>query len=98
MSTAAEAEAGSLSVRFGKDFVLGSVEAPRIGSFALTAGDLACFEGPRWLNDEVMNAYMCVLQIRSNVAASSAVTAHSEAEGAPPPRCLFFNSIFSMRC
>ena len=52
--------------------VKGTVTAPGIGSFALTAEDLSCLQGPEWLNDEVVNAYMCLLQIRSNLASQNA--------------------------
>ena len=55
--------------------VVGTISVTGIGSYALSCNDLACLEGPKWLNDEVVNAYMCLLQLRSNLNSKPAASA-----------------------
>ena len=59
----------------------GSVYASGIGSFIMSPSDLQTLQGSSWLNDEIVNAYMCVLKIRND-------------KDLELPRCHFFNSFF----
>jgi hypothetical protein len=83
----------------GDQAILGTISANGMGSFALSSKDLSCLEGPDWLNDEVVNAYMCLLQIRNDLNIDCCTEASpgdiSTTEVVcKMPKCLFFNSFF----
>jgi hypothetical protein len=47
--------------------VMSWVQAKGLGTYALTASDLKCLTEPEWLNDEVINSYLCLLLMRSRM-------------------------------
>mmetsp|Transcript_12228 Transcript_12228/g.24386 ORF Transcript_12228/g.24386 Transcript_12228/m.24386 type:complete len:673 (+) Transcript_12228:244-2262(+) len=50
------------------DEVLGVIRADGMGCFDLTAKTLRCLSQNTWLNDEVVNAYMALLSLRSTTS------------------------------
>ncbi|KAJ1485346.1 hypothetical protein T484DRAFT_1892646, partial [Baffinella frigidus] len=49
------------------DKVVSTLSTHGLGNFSLTAGTLKCLNGPEWLNDEVINAYMGLLSLRAKL-------------------------------
>ena len=47
--------------------VMSWVQVKGLGTYALTASDLKCLTEPEWLNDEVINSYLCLLLMRSRM-------------------------------
>lgn len=76
------------------DDVVSTLSTPTLGNFSLTAGTLKCLSGPEWLNDEVINAYMGLLSLRTTLAeiaeAQSQLPAdeHGAEEGAGDAECV----------
>jgi hypothetical protein len=62
------------------DKIMGSVHAPGLGSYALTAADLKCLTQREWLNDEIINAYLCLLTHRNNVFQKALAEAKAKSE------------------
>lgn len=74
-----------------------TVAAARI---TLRRRDLRLLRGERWLNDEIMNAYVALLNARNRrrVAAAAAATVGTPGEPHPPPlRVYCFNTFFYVR-
>mmetsp|Transcript_25279 Transcript_25279/g.60006 ORF Transcript_25279/g.60006 Transcript_25279/m.60006 type:complete len:594 (+) Transcript_25279:219-2000(+) len=59
---------------------LSTVKALGMGSFSLDQQVMNCLADSTWLNDEVINAYMALLSIRSAVRSTPAETSEDEAD------------------
>jgi hypothetical protein len=63
------------------DKIMATVHARGLGSYALTAADLKCLTQDEWLNDEVINAYLCLLTIRNKAYQEAEASMQVKSEG-----------------